>query len=331
MAISSTKDVIFSGLVLLSMVLSLQVMESTSKYRKNFLIIILIIVTTLMLLFRNNAAYAGCLFLVYVFILAAFRKINWKICVYVMCCLLLYKTIDVYLTSSLNAEAGNIREALSIPSQQFGRIYNSINSPEDNSIIMKIVDEYYLEGPYEYNPRLSDPMKGKFLIHISTVNYIKDSAKLFLEYPIVSLDSFLYLSEGGWDINDIGLHNNDDEGYLCTHIDMYGSFGIVHESKLPQLKLFLDNLMENNKYQDWPIISMLFAPAFYVWIMVVCTLGFAKTRNINFLLPIGFLWCLLLTVLAGPATLTRYLYPFFVCSPILLCMLNISFRSDKRL
>lgn len=335
MVIASTKDVIFSGLVLLCLVLSLQVTECASKNRKNILSGGLMVTSVLMLLFRNNAIYAFVLFAIFTLALAAFRKINWKICIFIICCLLMYKISDAALTQGLNASDGSIREALSIPCLQFGRIYtNEADSTEDHTLISEIADKYYsVESPsFGYNPRLSDPIKRTLRGDVPVAEYIRDSIKLFFEYPIVSLDALIYLTEGSWNINDIGFASVYGSGlgiwagYFVTW--NVKTLGVEHESKFPGLELFFEHAFSNNEYQNWPVISILFAPAFYIWILVICTLGFIKTKNSMYLLFTGFLWCLFLTILAGPTIIIRYLYMFFICSPILLCMLNVSIREN---
>lgn len=335
MVIASTKDVIFSGLVLLNLVLSLQVTECASKRRRNIMSGILLVTTVLMLLFRNNASYAFVLFSILAIVLAGFRKINWKICLFIICCFLIYKISDAVLTQGLNATEGSIREALSIPCQQFGRIYTNEADPvEDNTIVSEMADKYYFVQPFEYNPRLADPVKRALQTDVPVAEYMKDSIKLFLEYPIVSIDAFIYLTEGSWSINDIGFASVYGSGlgiwggYFVTWNS--NGLGVVHESKFPQLELFIEHAFSNNEYQNWPIVSIFFAPAFYVWILVLCTLGFIKTKNNIYLILTGFLWSLFLTILAGPTMIIRYLYLFFVCSPILLCMLNVSMRENNR-
>ncbi|MBO5472904.1 MAG: hypothetical protein J6A08_03855 [Lachnospiraceae bacterium] len=255
-----------------------------------------------------------------------------------ICCLAVYYIGDVCLTKALSADDGMIQEALSVPSQQFGRIYTvaCANGDEESK---ELIEAYYTEMTTErYNPHLSDPMKGH-LVNVESaakvLEYFRTAGKLLVKYPLVSLDSFLYLTEGGWYINDTscaaiyGTGLETRQGYLLTDVkDRFGTieFGIVHQSRFPLLENILEHAFSNNEYQKIPILSVLFAPALYFWILAFCMVGLYYVRNVRYLYLTGFLGILYLTVLAGPCIIVRYMYPFIVCSPVLLAMLVKSVR-----
>ena len=158
--------------------------------------------------------------------------------------------------------------------------------------------------------------------------------RVLIKYPLESLDAFLYLTQGAWYINDTtsaSIYGSGLEtrmGYLLT--TYAGGYGIVHESRLPWLEALLEKAFSANAYQKLPVVSYLFSPALYFWILVICTVGFFKSRNGYAFILAGFLWCLYLTVLAGPCVLIRYMYPFVACSPLLIGMLLMSMREKYR-
>lgn len=370
LAISTTKDVLFSGLVLLCVVLVLQLLEAGTitetssaienisvtgtgsateteadsitkvnhKLLKKFILLAaLMIACTFMLLFRNNAIYAFCMFMLCVFALGIYSKnIRFRrIFLYGVCCIILFTVSDTALTRMTDAKSGSIKEMFSVPSQQFGRIYNIINESGSDLPTLELINSYHDMEQSAYNPHLADSMKWTLNIQNSedVMAYIKDSIKLFFRYPLVSLDSFLYLTEGAWNINDIsnadiyGSGTNTRLGYLLTDVK-YG-YGIVHKSKLPKLELFMERAFSDNEYQNLPIISLLFSPALYWWILLICTFVFVKTKAYEYLSIAGFLWGLYLTILLGPCILIRYLYPLVVCAPVLLCMMGASIRKNN--
>ncbi len=338
LVISTTKDVIFSGLVLLCIVLALKINETDFKRKKYLLMAVLMIMCTFMLLFRNNAIYAFCLFMIGACVLGVYSK-NVRLTgllLYGICCIILFTVSDAALTQALDAKPGPFKELFSVPSQQFGRIYNVINESDSDSSTLAVINSYHDISSLSYNPHLADFMKASLLVKNKedAIEYIKDSIRLFYKYPLVSLDSFLYLTEGSWNINDVSnakIYGNGPKerlGYLLTYVK--DGYGIVHKSKFPQLEMFMEYAFSNNEYQNWPIISLLFSPALYFWILVISTLAFVKTKEYDFLSIAGFLWSIYFTILLGPCTVIRYLYPLVVCSPLLLCMMRISIRKQLR-
>lgn len=336
LAISSTKDVIFSGLVLLCMVLVIQLFETDLKRKRRLFVVVLLMTCNIMLLFRNNAIYAFYIFTICtcgIGIYGIYKKNIFfvKILLFSICCVLLFQISNKTLTIVLNAKDGPVKEMFCVPSQQFGRIYDIIHESGSDPMTLEIINSYYdMEQAY-YNPHRADPMKGKLNITSSNIeDYVKDSIRLFYKYPLESIDAFLYLTEGNWYINDIsnadiyGHGLKERQGFLLT--DVKDNYEIVHKSKLPILERFMEKAFSDNEYQNWPVLSLLFSPALYVWILVICTLIFIKQKDWRLLLATIFLWALYLTNLLGPCVLIRYSYPFVVCSPLLVCMANVSIR-----
>lgn len=331
LAISTTKDVIFSGLVLLCSVLVLEIMEINEPCRKKVILCaIFLFACPIMLLFRNNAVYAFGLMGVFCLVLAITRKEGWKVMAFICACLLLFVSERSFMRNILDPEPGSKNELFSVPSQQFGRIYNSIGET-GNLEALELIQCYYDMEELEYEPSIADNMKGGLKLdnENSALNYVKTSLKLFGLYPAVSVDAFLYLTEGWWNINDVSFSTlyevewdgavEHRYGYLLTTIKP--GFGITHESKIPWLEELMEKLISKNEYQNLPIISLLFSPALYIWVLVVSTVVIIKRAKPEYLLIFGFLWFLFATVLAGPCVLVRYAYPFIVCSPILICMM----------
>ena len=336
MAISSTKDVIFSGLILLCLVLSVQYLGPDSK-REWRTVLFLMFCMVLMTLFRNNASYALVLTLILAFFMRKFQPMGKKIFLFILLCLLVFELSDWGLSTALSAQRGapkHIKEALSVPSQQFGRIYNVIHDAETK----KIIESFYnVEGLKFYNPHLADLMKSSLIgdKKSTTVpwkhawDYVRTILFLAVKYPLVTLDSFLYTTEGSWYIHDISHSRvyGDLQGQAYLSFRVEPGFNIVHESKFPFLKSLLERAFSDNEYQNLPLIPVFFAPAFYIWILLFCTIGFWKTRQRNYLFMTEFFWFLLLTVLAGPCILVRYVYPFIVCAPMFCCMLIRSIQA----
>lgn len=350
MAISSTKDVIFSGLILLCVVLALKIWESDSKGKRNFLTVMFVAACVLMLLFRNNAIYAFYLLVVFAVLRLICSVIKKKkretgsigVIILCFCCILLFHVADFALTNILDAKAVNPAEMLSVPSQQFGRVYDMLKKSGTDEETMEKISLYYDAEKMTYKTYLADTMKGNMINPRNNAgysfvgyakNYIIDYMRLICRYPLESIDAFVYLTEGSWYVNDTsysdiyGHEMKDRQGALQTKNKP--EFNIVHESKMPRLELFMEKMFSGNDYQKLPILALLFSPALYIWILVICTVVFVTQRDWKFLLPAVFLWTLYLTNLLGPCVLIRYYYPYFVFSPLLLCMARMSICGSR--
>lgn len=340
LAISPTKDVLFSGLIVLCLVLALQIRDVPWGRKKLCFLAVLFGTVSLMLLLRNNAIYAFVLFTGGAFLLLLYEwhrqgHCPWRyvyVCLFAAGCVVTFRVGDTVLTRFLDAQESPVREKYSVPSQQFGRIYETLRISGEDEETQRLIRAYYDMETSVYDPHLADSMKRTLDIESNGTerDYQCSSMKLFLKYPLESLDSFLYLTEGAWYINDTssasiyGSGLESRMGYLLTRYEE--GYGIVHKSRLPGLEAFLERAFSANEYQKIPVVSLLFSPALYFWILVVCTVGFLQTGNRYQLMLTGFLWGLFLTILAGPCILIRYMYPFVVCSPVLIGMLHVGMR-----
>ncbi len=344
LAISPTKDVLFSGLVALCLVLALQVRETAWGRKKLCYLAVLFCAVVLMLLLRSNALYAFVLFIGGALALLLYTWYREKhcpgrylyICLFAAGCLISFRMADNLLVGLLDAKEGPVREKYSIGCQQFGRVYEMLRASGADKETQEMIASYYDMESAEYDPYLADPMKETMDIQEKGTEreYQRDMVRVLIKYPLESLDAFLYLTQGAWYINDTtsaSIYGSGLEtrmGYLLT--TYAGGYGIVHESRLPWLEALLEKAFSANAYQKLPVVSYLFSPALYFWILVICTVGFFKSRNGYAFILAGFLWCLYLTVLAGPCVLIRYMYPFVACSPLLIGMLLMSMREKYR-
>lgn len=328
LAISTTKDAIFSSLVLLCAILTLEFFEGTSQKQRRIKAAVLMLAIVLMLLFRKNGIYAMYLTVAVILFMVLKQKLTRKVLAYAVCTVILFMGCDWGLTRALNAKESPIKEALSVPSVQFGRIYDTITPVSTDTDSLEIINTYYWMEVAHYNPYLADPMKDRGFLEeyaFPLGTYLKDSFTLFSRYPVISVDSFLYLTEGWWYVNDVshaelyGAKPGENIGYLQMEGDS-PDYGIESASKLPLLKHILLKLFVDNKYQNLPVLSLLFSPAMYVWMLLLCTVVIGKAKRKEYALISCFLVGIVATLFVGPCVQIRYVYPLMVCCPLLLCM-----------
>ena len=152
--------------------------------------------------------------------------------------------------------------------------------------------------------------------------FIKLWGKVGLRYPIEYIDAFLLNTQGYWWLDDTthakmyGEGLDERQGYLLT--DTKQGFGIQHQSLLKPLETLYEKLFSANEYQRIPILSLLFAPSLYIWLLLFAFIyGYGENARQTVVVS-GLMLCYVLTLLLGPCVLIRYVYPVIVSLPLML-------------
>lgn len=335
LAISTTKDVLFSGLVLLFVIKMYQWSKGISGNRIVCSVAFLVI-SVLMLLFRNNAVYAYVVSLpfVYFFWKKSMKKTCKKTLVRGLCMvfatLILFVACSAGLKQITSAHNGSPREMLSVPLQQMAR--TRVQHEDEIDVETREELDSYISSEWvfaAYNPYLADPVKNRAVIHDNPAGLIKTWMKLGMQFPMVYIDAFLDNSIGYWYLADkshstiYGVGTESGFGYLSTdNRTMPAGCEIIEHSYLPGLRAFMEKIVSDNEYQRIPVLSVVFAPAFYWWLLCLYIVFFIKRKEYKMLLPVIFLVIYYLTLLLSPTVLIRYMYPFVVTVPVMLCLIS---------
>ena len=320
LAMSTTKDTLFSAMILLAVLIFLS-LEPSGVRRQKFLAAAEIPVLALIVLLRNNAVY--CFLLLILLCLFKIRQKHWRRILAVLAAGTLLGTVaDRGLGRLLNASPSLMAEMCSVPSQMAGRVKDRVEDldPETSAFL----EEFYSQDELSYSPSLADGTKCCLALSSrqDLIRYAEGSFRLFLKYPAVCVDSLLYTTEGLWNLLDVshtriyGTENR--QGYLAT--DIKPGYQITPDSRLPALARFLETLLTDNAFLRVPVLRFLFAPAFYVDLLLLSFLVLLRGRRRSFLLVPLFLIFLVLTIVLGPGILPRYVYPLMVCAPLLIWM-----------
>lgn len=359
LALSTTKDVLFSALVLLytlslhrlvtklgraetnddknglqnGLQSGLRAVNEDGEATGNWLLYMLW--SVLLLLFRNNAVYAfvltaPCL----TFGLYRMRDVKpgvWKR--YLVCTLavlVLFGVGNVSLKAVTGARNGSPREMLSIPLQQMAR--TRVKAEETLSPAMRQEVEKYLPSEWvfaAYNPYLADPVKNRAVIHDNPAGLIKTWIKLGVAHPQIYIDAFLHNSIGYWFIEDCthaqiyGIGTESGFGYLSTdNRTMPAGCEIIEHSYLPGLRGLMERIVSDNVYQNVPVVRIIFAPALYWWMLCMYMAVIIYRRKYKMLIPVMFLAAYYMTLLLSPTVLIRYMYPYVVTIPAICCCLK---------
>lgn len=348
LALSTTKDVLFSALVLLY-TLTVHCMAAARQEngededaagsrngsgRTRSCLAAYVLLSVLMLLMRNNAIYAWapCTLLVWLGLRrdrgGAGRAFGKSYARASVIALILFLFCSLALKTALGAQSGSPREMLSVPLQQMAR--TRVQAEESLSPEMRRELDKYLSAEWvfaAYNPHLADPVKYRAVIHDDPAGLIRTWLKLGLQYPGIYLDAFLDNSVGFWFLEDrthaqiYGVGTESGFGYLSTdNRTMPAGCEIVEHSFLPGLRAAMERIVSDNVYQKIPVARIVFAPAFYWWLLCMYMASALYRRRYRLLLPAAFPAVYYLTLLLSPAVLIRYMYPLVVTAPVLCCL-----------
>ena len=165
---------------------------------------------------------------------------------------------------------------------------------------------------------------------------IKTWIKLGMQHPRIYIDALLDNSIGYWYVQDrshaqiYGIGTESGFGYLSTdNRTMPAGCEIVEHSYLPALRAGMEHIVSDNVYQRLPVIRLIFAPAFYWWMLCLYIATVVYRRHYGLLVPVIFLLCYYMTLLLSPTVLIRYMYPFVVTVPAIYSCVTVDLKNDK--
>lgn len=339
LALSTTKDVLFSALVLLYTIIMHRMAVSGGESGEPFTKrdwCAYVLVSVFLLLFRNNAVYAFAISTPFIYFGLRRRKetqnaFSQRTYLFVAVgAFVLFMAGSVTLKTVLGAQSGSPREMLSIPLQQMAR--TRVKAEETLSTEMQQELNKYLPSEWvfaAYNPYLADPVKNRAVVHDDPKGLVRTWTRLGIEHPQTYIDAFLDNSIGYWFLEDkthaqiYGIGTESGFGYLSTdNRTMPAGCEIVGHSYLPALRAAMERVVSDNVYQNLPLIRLIFAPAFYWWMLCMYMAVAIYRREYILLLPAAFLVVYYLTLLLSPTVLIRYMYPFVVTVPAICCCLS---------
>lgn len=339
-SMSATKDVMFSGFLLLAILALFDAVKDkdaffTSPKKQVGLAVLLLLVFA----FRNNGLYAFVILLP--FALFTFRPYLARAALVMLVPIALHLVITGPLYSLAGIEKGSSGEMFSVPLQQISRV---INTSSDS------LSEEQLEWAEEivptwdrYLPRIADPSKVHFdqsAFFENLGDNIKNYFALGLSHPGEFMNQFLDLTYGSWypgmTFRDPGAYHpyilydgtydfveaepavilyTVETGYNADQDWIYRS------SFFPDVDAQLADFFYQCKWQQIPVLSMLFSPGFMLWTLVICLAYLLYTKQIKFGIPLAFALMIWVTCLLGPLVQVRYLYILFLILPLELAYL----------
>lgn len=320
LGISTTKDTLFAAVFLLVCICLgywavQEELLQNKKICRSYVVAVM-----LCCLLRNNAVYVMVLLLLCG--VALWKGMTRKKFVRLTCASILGAVlINQVLAVAVDADKGSANEMLSIPYQQISCTYIRERDQLPEEMAADILELIPSVGGY--TPHIADPVKYDARGLENPTKFLRVYFSLMVKYPKWYIEAFLMNTIGFWYVDDVsaaeiyGVSLEYRQGYMQTNVT---GFGVAHTSLLPGLEDFYERMFSANEYQNLPIVSVLFAPAFYTWILLFALFYMMQERKKKMLLPVLLQFLLILTMLLGPCVLVRYIYPYLICVPVVLAV-----------
>lgn len=333
LGISTTKDTLFSALFTIAVLQLIRLCRSSGFAGKmgrkaagtaaGFAIW-----SVGMCLFRNNAVYGIFVSCVLLGVLALSSLLSGKrtlsgvfgkSCIVLLITVILGSAAETAVVRLSHAVVDNTGEILSVPGQQMARVYNYQYENLTEEERQELEFYYFEDALNAYVPDIADPVKNGWNYEAyeeETAGYYALWLELGVKYPREYLVAFLLNTQGLWHLGDItsaGIREAWIELDFWKPVDE--AHLVYEQSLLPDLKQAVLKWNEERGYQKVPIISVIFAPAFYNWLILFAMMAAVGRRRWEALIPGIFILGYGITLLFGPCILPRYCLPMAMTAP----------------
>lgn len=322
MAVNATKDVLFSGLFVLTLALAREALAMGMNRRLGAG---LVLSGAGMMLLRNNALYAVAAFIVLLALIRGSKGL--RVCIAMLLAAALCVGTNGLMKRATRAVDGSPSEMLSWPIQQMARARN-LCGDQLEGWEKQAINELMPDASWSnYMPTISDPVKFDFdaeRLLSDPAKYVKAYVSIGLKCPKVYFDALLMHTYSFWypysRYNVAGYYLQ--MGVSDEHYDWCSFERITSESLLPSLLSALSWRFGAKGAMQIPVVGWLFNMGVIVWLMLYFVIREAYYGRWNgfacALLPV-LLWG---TFLLGPVMAGRYIYPFVCCLPVLASHIN---------
>ena len=338
MSISAAQDSVFAGLFCLIILNVIELIENKDYWKNKLKPISLGILIFLLCLIRNNGFYCILISIPFIFLSCKNKKV--VVLLIFIIPLFAYKIYSGPVFNILGVtKTDTFREMLSIPSQQFARVYNynlKVFSKEELKQLKKFYPQIDDFKYYTYRQSITDPTKS-----VLNNKYVKSNLKDYISLwtsngvkdPENYVEAFLLNSLGFWYPNK---NYNDDRMYHpYIEIEMMDAakwnpryVQIKRESKFPIYEKILNITIGKNAWKRIPIISTIFTTGTYFIIFIFLFLLTILRRNFKYMLPISIILGLYATLFLSPVALFRYCFPIIMVSPLMINLILYQKKND---
>lgn len=341
-SITTTKDVIFAGLMLIFIIYMYKMMKE--KYKSPDYIFF-ILIGVLMLLSRNNAIYTLKVSLpILIIVLIKDRYKLFKIIGTFLFIIILYQNINDRLYNEEGTEQvlindeGSLR--ISVFSQAVGKVVKDKGNEltEEEKVKISYFFKDYKELGKKYQINIADATAK--LTNMKNINkdkkeFFKFIIELGKKYPITYLESFLNTTRGYWYIqdnsfNNISMYEHPGAFELYDYgIAKEGKYEVKHDSKIPVLKQYYIKMYCENNYTKIPVLYVFFQPGIYFYITLAFLLYTIYKKENNKIVIAIFLFTFFASCYIAYCSIIRYMYPVMVSTPLMIALVLKSNKEEK--
>ncbi|WP_424685301.1 DUF6020 family protein [Enterococcus sp.] len=323
--------------------LLLEFVSNKSVTKKKAWIVSLVVSVIFQVLFVKYGIHviliSGVIFL---FALKDFRKKTFLLIL--LPAILLHIGWSKVLLPSINVIPGDPVESYSVFFQQTARYIKTF--PEDVTDNQKDVLEklfVYEKIADNYNPELSDPIKGRFVYKYDTVqpkdlsNYRKVWLEMFMKHPGVYFEATLHNMYGYFDLNKEKLPENitaNGVAVIATQendVNYKGHdvhFRIKDSDWNKKLKKIVGKIIV--LLARLPIISLLFKGNTYIFLCLVSAAFLLIQKKWKlFAITVPYLVQVLICIASPVNDNQRYMYPFIWGGILFIALLALSSRETN--
>lgn len=334
---TATKDILYAGLFLLLIIKTYEIVTSQDEFfEKPGKMVRYVLLVFLSCCFRNTGIY------IFIGTIPVFfsicKKYRKQVIVLALSMLVLWGVFTGPVYRILGVEKGSSAEIMSVPMQQMS--WAALSQEEQISSDNMAAIRAYIPDYELYAPRVADPVKDTFngtLLEEDLGTFLKTWAGVGISCPRAYVEAFLELNLGFWYpqkwypdpdtyLSFIPYRNAD----IIQVGDVFeDAVYLERTSYLPALTQFYENYVEDGGFQRIPLLSMLYSPGFYFWLLCFGILYCIYKKNYAMAVPFAMMFLLWLTLMVSPVVVFRYAYPLVVCLPVMFVMMSSTDNPDK--
>lgn len=319
LSFNCTKDVLFGAFFLFFIMILYQlILDKLIDIKK---IIGLFVVGVLMCILRHQGIYILVVWLVFSLFTTATKNKKITIICTIMAIVFAVEGYSSIIHNTLEIEAGDSREMLSVPMQQMAYVCKAklegdtrvTVTDEELAQIESFIPEEGIRSYLSYN---ADPVKSTF----DTASFKADllsNIKVYIEIGLKNKRAYITVVRK---MIEPYIHSEDMQFsslmFAYTYPEIY-SENIHLDSKNTFLYNELYKMTVDNYYNKLPVVNVIYDVSFSVWMLAVWVGMIFYRRNYNSWIICLPLILYMASLLLGPAALIRYLYPLVLFVPFM--------------
>jgi hypothetical protein len=318
-SVTMWKNIPFGGAMLLLVIVLIDLLRQKQRFFNSAFNWVKFIGTFLAVVFmRNDGIYIALIALI--ILLITLKPLRVTLLAASLICIIAFVGTKGVIFSALDVEAGPMREAFSVPLQQFARVAkehgDELSDSEKDYLCKLNQAESTDELAERYNPTISDPVKWYFdapylVNHIGT--FVKVWTSLAVRYPGTYVAAFLNNNYGYWTVTE----SRWDYWMAFTSVEP-NDFGMQRHSLFPAFEKFIYNHNLAN-YNSTPVYSQAYSLGLAFWLLMLCAAALVwrkRRQDLPALMPLFLLW---LTCCASPVHGEyRYMYGIIIALPVVI-------------